>query len=130
MTPSTTTHQRDPYEGRGQHIALGFGVIGSIIAWFAHLNLMYFLVQPVCRLGGNWTFHIASTVLLAVTLAAGWQAWRVWSGERTADSVPEELDGRGSVLSFLGVFGMAASAVTSLAIVAQWIPVFVIGPCT
>lgn len=130
MTPSTTTNQQDPYEGRGQHVALGFAVGGGVIAWALHLNIMYFLVQPVCRLGGNWTFHVTSVLLLVVSLAAGWYAWRVWSRERTGGSAPEELDGRGPVLSFLGMFGMAASAVTSLAIVAQWVPVFVIGPCT
>lgn len=130
MTSSTTTHARDPYQGRWQHVVLGYATLGGIAAWFGHLNLMYFLVQPVCRLGGNWTFHVTSIVLLALALGSGWAAWRFRAQEPRSDDLTREVDARGTTLAFLGGFGIAASALTSLAIIAQWVPVLVIGPCT
>ncbi|CAN5477878.1 hypothetical protein BH23CHL4_BH23CHL4_29910 [soil metagenome] len=130
MTSSTTNHPQDPYQGRRQHILLGYAALGAILAWFGHLNLMYFLVQPVCRLGGNWTFHVASVVFLGIALGSGFVAWRFRSQEPKSDELPRELDARSTVLSFLGAFGIAASALMSLAIITQWAPVFVIGPCT
>lgn len=130
MTPAANYHETNPYDGRKRLVAIGFAMLGSAVAWALHLSIMYFLVQPVCRLGGNWTFHTTSLVLLAVSLLAGWTAWRIRGNEPKANALMAEMEGQGGVLPFLSLFGIAASAVFSLAIIVQWIPVFVIGPCT
>lgn len=106
-------------------LAWGWVMLGPIGTWALHLNLMYFLVQPVCRLGGSWTFHAVSIALLAVTLLTGALAWRMRSSGKEQDDAKAEA----SLGAFIGTFGVAVAALASLAIVAQWMPVFVIGPC-
>lgn len=131
MTPPADQHRSDPYDdGRKRLITLGFASLGSAAARALHLNVMYFLVQPVCRLGGNWTFHVTTLVLLVTTVFAGWVAWRIRGNESRADELSSEIEARAGVVSFLGFFGVVAAVIFSLAIIVQWVPVFVIGPCT
>lgn len=130
MQTRTTSPQPPPSIPTRQLLVIGWVMLGSIITWFTHLNVMYFLVQPVCRLGGTWTFHVTSVFLLTVTVLTGIQAWRLWRANRNADQESELSERQHSVMAFAGYFGMAGAAVVSLAIVTQWAPVFVIGPCS
>lgn len=120
--PQPTASQTTVSTLTNRRLVWGWVMLGSIVTWFVHLNLMYFLVQPVCRLGGNWTFHATSLVLLGITLLTGLLGWQMWSSARDGD---DDVASR----RFAGAFGAIAAGMAGLAIVAQWIPVFVIGPC-
>jgi hypothetical protein len=106
-------------------IAWGWVMVGPLVTWFLHLNVMYFLVQPVCLLGGSWTFQVVTVVLLVITVASGLLAWRMRETPGP-DSMPSELQ---RSQRFAGSFGAFGAFLASLAIVSQWYPVFVIGPC-
>lgn len=108
-----------------RQVAWGLVMIGPIITWALHLNLMYALVQPICALGGDWVFHLVSVLLLGVTVSTGLFAWRVRQATDRAETQRESK----SAQRFAGTFGAIVAALVSLAILAQWYPVFVIGPC-
>ena len=113
-------------QGKGGRFATGFAMLGGPLAWAAHLCVMYFLVQPVCRLGGEAWFHVTTVVMLGVCIAAGVFAWK----HRTGDGgFRDFVDGSGNWKSFVSLFGVTASALFAYAIIYQWIPVLTTATC-
>ena len=104
----------------------GFAMLGGPLAWAAHLIVMYFLVQPICRLGGEAWVHVTTGVMRGVCIAAGFTAWM----HRTGDGgFRDFVDGSGSWCSFVALFGVTASAIFAYAIIYQWIPVLTTATC-
>lgn len=103
-----------------------FAILGGPITWAIHFNVMYFLVQPVCRLGGEAAFHVTTGVMLIACIASGVVAWR----HRGSDADGENLlEGSGTWRSFVALFGVASAAIFAYAIVYQWTPVLTYGAC-
>jgi len=111
---------------KGARLVTGYAILGSALAWAAHLSVMYFLVQPVCRLGGETMFHITTVVALLACLGSGIVAWR----HRGDNSSFENLfNGNGTWKSFVALFGVVAAAMFAYAIIYQWSPVLTISAC-
>lgn len=95
-----------------------YGVTAGIAFWAAHVSGMAAITPFVCHSGQYIWYHVLSVATLAPTLAAflpSWQAWRSDAG----------LGG----LRFLGAMGLLVTAISALAILAEWVPVFVLDAC-
>lgn len=116
----------DPMPAR-QMLTNVFALLGSAGGWALHLNLTYFLVQPVCVMGGEWTLHASGVVSLLIVLAS----LGVSIGILTENAVPfrENVEGLDGWKAFVGLYGIASAAIFALAIIAQWSTVFVIDAC-
>lgn len=91
--------------------------LGAIALWQAHIVLMPAVASYRCEDGPTWALHLLTVVLLVPTAGATWFAWRSRGGSR---------DESGSFLARL----MAATAlVSTVAILAEWVPVFMIPRC-
>lgn len=99
-----------------------FAMLGGPVIWISHFNLMYFLVQPICRLGGEGWFHAASVAALVGIAAAGVAAWRI--GKASSGGFREALDGSGGWRGFVGVYGIASALLFAYAVIYTWSPVF------
>lgn len=109
-----------------ERAATFFAMLGPPLAWALHFVVMYFLVQPVCRLGGEASFHIATVVMVIVTIAAGFVAWQHREPKGSIRDLANRLD---NWRSFVAFFGVALSVMFTYAIVYQWIPVLQFGAC-
>lgn len=109
-------------------LTVGFSLLGPAGAWALHLNLTYFLVQPVCVMGGEILLHVSGFVTLLIALSAVATSIRLL----VANPVPfgENVEGFDGWKAFVGLFGFAIGALFTLAIITQWTPVFVINACT
>ena len=116
----------DPMPWR-ELLAVGFAALGPPLAWGLHLNLSYFLVQPVCVMGGEMAMHAGSVGALFIALAALGTSIRMLA----SNPVPfrENVDGFDGWKAFVGLYGIASGLLFSLAIVTQWVPMFVIEAC-
>ena len=128
MSIAENNHMPEQPGRPGGILALGFAMLGGPITWALHLNLVYFLVQPVCRLGGDWIFHVAGAVALLIIVAAAITAWRI--GKRYPGGFSDAVEGKGDWRGFVGLYGIASAAIFGYAIIYQWSPVFTMDACT
>jgi hypothetical protein len=107
--------------------ALWAGVLAGPLATLTQLQVNYALVLWACGTGREWALHLAALSALLVTVAAGLLSWRNW---RRAGAGWED-DGAGVVprSRFMAAVGVLISALIALVVIAQWIPIFVYGPC-
>ena len=103
------------------------GLLIAPFAFLLNLQVSYMLVPFVCATGRVFCLHIAaggSLLLAALGLFISWRNWqkagREWHSE--AGSVTARS-------RFMAVMGLLMSALFCLAILAQWIANFIIGPC-
>ena len=107
--------------------ALWAGVLAGPLAALTQLQVNYALALWACGAGREWALHLVALLALAVTVGAGLLSWRNW---RRAGAGWED-DGAGVVprSRFMAAVGVLISAHAALVVVAQWIPIFVYGPC-
>ncbi|MDQ4075805.1 MAG: hypothetical protein M3220_06095 [Chloroflexota bacterium] len=108
-------------------VPVGIALLGPVAVWALHLNVSYFLVQPVCVMGGQIALHIASVVsvgLVLIPLLTSIRLLRTHGG-----SFRDNLEGRDDWLAFVGLLGIALSLISGVAVIAQWTPMFVLDPC-
>lgn len=107
--------------------SLWFAVLAGPLAWMLGLNTQYALVRVACAKQSMLPLHALSVATLLLALAGGLVAWREWSraGRGWAD------EGAGPIprSRFMAGLGLLASALFSLAIVAQWVASFFFNPC-
>lgn len=108
-------------------LVYGISLLGPALVWALHLNVSYFLVQPVCRMGGEPAFHVTSVVSLALVLGAVVVSIRLLRRNRVP--FQENVQGYDGWKAFIGLYGIATGMIFGLAIIAAWAPMFVIGPC-
>jgi hypothetical protein len=106
---------------------LWLGVLLPPLAVLSQLECNYALVLWACRTGREWPLHLVSLLALLVTLFALLLSHRNW--RRLGASW--EVEGAGAIprSRYMAVVGLLISLLMSLVIVAQWIPVFIYGPC-
>jgi hypothetical protein len=105
---------------------LWVGWLAGPVAWTLHLMVSYLLVEWVCATGNVWTLH-AVTVATALLAAVGASvAWRQWAAAGRA--WPRSGGGR-SPDRFLAVGGLIISAFSTLIILAEGIPNFILSAC-
>lgn len=117
---------RDFKEGAGPW-ALWAGVLAGPLAMLIQLQVNYALVLWACGAGREWALHLTALLALVVTVAGGSLSWR----NRRRMGAGWEDEGAGVIprSRFMAVVGVLASVLFALVIVAQWIPIFVYGPC-
>lgn len=107
--------------------ALWACVLAGPLATLTQLQVNYALVLWACGAGREWTLHLVALLALLVTAAAGLLSLRNWrhAGARWDD-------GGAGVMPrsrFMAAVGILISGLTALVVIAQWIPIFVYGPC-
>jgi hypothetical protein len=117
---------RDFKEGAGPG-RLWAGVLAGPLAMLLQLQVNYALVLWACGSGREWPLHLTALLALVVTVAGGLLSWRNWrqSGAEWED------EGAGVIprSRFMAAVGILAGVLFALVIIAQWIPIFVYGPC-
>ena len=118
-------HRRET-SGR-ELLVLWTGVVGAPLVFLTHLLIAYALVPVDCRMGASLISHGASVVAILLAAGGGALSLRIWRRDGS-----EWPDTSASILSrdrFLASVGCLLSALTVVALIAQWIPVFFIAPC-
>jgi uncharacterized membrane protein YfcA len=102
-------------------------VLAAPLAMLVELQTNYALVLWACSAGREWALHLVALLALLITIAGGLLSWRNW---RRAGAVWED-DGAGVMprSRFMAAVGILMSVLISLVIIAQWIAIFVYGPC-
>jgi hypothetical protein len=113
-------------EGAGPW-SLWVGVLVPPLAMLIQLQVNYSLVYWACGTTHTWGLHLVSLLTLALTVACGLLALRNWrlAGGETDD------EGAGVIprSRFMALVGIMESALITLVLIAQWIPIFVYGAC-
>jgi hypothetical protein len=106
---------------------LWFGMLAPPLAFLLNLQLSYVLVPQACVMGQHLLLHLVpvGTVLLAV--GGGVSAWYNW--RRTGHTWSTEAAGVLPRSRFMAATGLLISGLFILAIVAQWLPNFLLNPC-
>jgi hypothetical protein len=107
--------------------ALWAGVLAGPLATLTQLQVNYALVLWACGAGREWALHLVSLLALLVTAAGGLLSWR--NLRRAGGGWEEEGAGVLPRSRFMAVVGVLISVLISLVVIAQWIPIFVYGPC-
>lgn len=103
------------------------GILLGPIAFLLHLQLNYMLVPAVCQRDlSPALLHIPAIVMLGVTLFA---AWLAFGNRRRFGAGAEDESGATARARFMSLVGMFTSTLFVAVMVAQWIPIFMIGPC-
>ncbi len=107
---------------RPSSTALWFGILAPPIAWAADLQIRYALVSVACDRGWHAALSLISIPLLALSIAAGFAAWRGLKIGENETAYPQRV-------RFMALGGVMLSAVFSLTIIAATIPDFFINAC-
>lgn len=103
------------------------GVLAGPVAWLLNLLLSYLLTDWSCNHGHAVVIHLVNVVTLLAALAGtvvAWSAWRMAEPSKSTGAAPPP--GR---VRFMALAGLILGIVFALAIVAQAIPPFILGPC-
>lgn len=112
--------------GRGV-TELWLGLLLGPIAALSQLEANYALVLYACSSGQKWTLHLVSILAVLITLLGLGLAHRNW--RKVGRHVNHEGAGVVPRSSFMALLGILMSILMLLVIVAQWIAVFIYGPC-
>jgi hypothetical protein len=107
--------------------ALWYGVLAGPIAFMAQMQLKFMLVPWCCSIGSQWWLHLVTLVALVFPISSGLIAWRMWAAAGMNTDTKE--GGEFGRTRAMGLAGVLVSAMFSLAMIAQDIPVFVLGAC-
>ena len=123
IRPESAPRERPPVSDT----ALWTSVLGSPLVFLLNLEVSYVMVDWACTNGHAWALHIVhlcSLVLAAGAALLGLSLWRQLDG-----AWPDAGGGSASQSRFLAAVGTLGGALFAISIVAQWIPVMVLGPC-
>ena len=107
--------------------APALGVIGLPLLWLANQQINYLIVGWVCRSGHIWVFHLVSALVTLLAAVVVLITARHWRQTRTPDQ--DLLDTRSHRQHLFATVAFALSALFTLAIILQWIPTLMLGPC-
>lgn len=123
MTVDTETRPDD-----GTNIlAQMLGVLLAPLAYLAGLQLAYQLVTHDCHVRSSALGHVIHAATVLLCLAGVLIAWRVLHS--TSRATPEDDAGPAARTRFLGLVGIAMSALFTWIAAAQWMAVFFLSPC-
>ena len=108
-------------------LALWTSVLSGPFVFLLNLETSYAMVDWACNTGHDWALHVVhlvSLVIVAAGMLLGVALWRrVGGGWPDAEA---GSDARARLLAALGALGGLGFAIS---IIAQWIPVMVLGTC-
>ena len=108
-------------------LRLATSVLLGPSAALVNQGIIYIAMIWACGPGSSLALHLIPLLCLAAAVAAGFIAYADWT--RVGRGVQVDgatVDDRSR---FLALAGMGASALSALVIVAQWVAIFVFGPC-
>ena len=117
---------REAFDRPPEIRALWAGVLLAPLAFLLNLQIVYTLVTLDCGRVTPW-LHVSELAMLALAVGGGGLAWREW--RRAGEERAGDEGGPLARSRFLAVLGMLTSALFVLAILAQWLPILVLGPC-
>jgi Na+/H+-translocating membrane pyrophosphatase len=96
----------------------------------ANLSITYALVTPSCAHQNTVAAHVLSGVMLLACLAMSGGAWRNWRRAERGDTAGDAAgDGVQDRPPFVALVAACVGALSSLAVLALWFPVWVLSPC-
>jgi hypothetical protein len=107
-------------------LGLWFGFLGGPSAAFLNVLVGYPAVDRACVSDSSVILHVLTLLFLAMAAVATIVAWRL------RGRLPRERDIDAGLLPrsrFLATVGILTGALSFVAIIMQWIPVFVLGAC-
>ena len=108
--------------------ALWAGVLTGPILFLVLLQVNYLLTMWSCSAGVRWPLHLATLIVLAVTVLAGLGAYRMW--HRAGREWSDNAGGGRARARFLSSLGLLTSSLFATVILAQWLTVMLMDPCT
>jgi hypothetical protein len=108
-------------------LLLWSGWVVGPAAWSLHLMASYLLVEWVCLTDNEWALHAVTLATALLSAAGAWVAWRQWTlaGRRWPGAGIQ----RAERIRFMTVVGLLLSVLSTLIILAEGIPNFIIGAC-
>lgn len=119
---STSTSGPARVAGKVSGLRITYALFGGTLAWMAHLIAQTGLNGWVCELGRLWPMHAVTIVTL---MAASHALWVGWTISRSSTSSPNVQAAR-----FLGIAAVVINVFAVVMIVAEWVPVVFIDPCS
>lgn len=107
--------------------ALWAGVLTGPITFMLLLETNYVFEDWACATSRFWPMHAVDVVALAITVLALLLAWRNWVA--SGREWPGASGGSTERSRFLSALGVLTSGGFVLVMIAQWIPVMILGPC-
>jgi heme/copper-type cytochrome/quinol oxidase subunit 3 len=92
-----------------------------------NLSVVYALVVPACEEQNTLPLHVFSVMSLLLCLLFTLMAWRQWRQHPASADAPE--DDAAVRKNFLSAIAALAGLLSSVVIIAQWIPQWVLSPC-
>jgi hypothetical protein len=124
--PADTNRRTRDTSHTGASLALWFGMLGGPAAAFLNVALSYPVVDRACISRSATVIHVLMGTFVLVAAIAGATSW--WFRSR-AGSWSDEAGGVLARSRFMATVGLLTSAISIVAILMQWIPVFFIGAC-
>jgi hypothetical protein len=109
-------------------VALWTSVLTGPIVFLLNLEVSYVMVDWACSTGNGWPLHVAHAVALLISVAAALLGRALWT--RIGGGWPDTMAGSESRSRLLAALGTLGGAGFAISILAQWIPVLVLGACT
>jgi hypothetical protein len=103
-----------------------FAMLAGPVAWSLRLMIAYPLVLLACNTGWEFLLYLVSGVTAAGAIAGGVVSRIVWRRARTQ----ARARGPGNRSLFVGIFGMASSALFLVAILVESFAIVQLNPCT
>ncbi|HXG92889.1 MAG TPA: hypothetical protein VNN73_11055 [Blastocatellia bacterium] len=111
----------------GGLLALWFAFFAGPVAWLLNLQVSYILVPVACATGHALALYIIPLGALLLAASGLLVAWREWL--RAGKQWPDESSNTIGRSRFMAVLALLVSTLFFLAILAQAIPNFILGPC-
>lgn len=117
-----------PGNGARSGGAQWFGVLIPPIAMLTNVSLGYAFVPWSCTADSRTVLHIVIAGLVLISIAAGFVAHREWK-HYGGGGQSDDAAGPGPRARFMGVLGIASSALFTLILLAQWFANVYLTPC-
>ena len=108
-------------------LSLSLGLLVGPVAALVNEELIYVTNMWACGNGTQLAMHVVPFVCLFVCVGAGFLARADWV--RVGRGTEDEAATVDSRTRFVAMCGMAASALSALVILAQWLAIVVFGAC-
>jgi hypothetical protein len=111
-----------------KHLLSGwYGFLATPLLALIALQTKFTMVSWACAAGQQWTIHLVAVVFVLLTATGGIVAHRSW---RAVGSVRDLSGVSGEQwISFVLVLGILMSVLSTILLLAMWLPNFLIGAC-
>jgi hypothetical protein len=124
LRPEAAPREDPPVSDLAQWVS----VIGGPLAVLVNLEVSYAMADWACMSGNDWSLHVVHLVALALAIGSAWLGRSLW--RRIGSEWPDPGAGSVSRSRFLAAMGALGGLLFPLVILAQWIFVIVLGPCS